>query len=223
GAVVVADPGALGRIRERVVRRLADRAGRAAAQPLDENLLRYLQREDEIDLPPAAGEQLVQGGRLRDRAGESVEQEALLGDERGLHGLLDDPVDEIVGHQLAGVHQSLGLLAEGRAIGDGLAQDVARRELWQAKAYRQAMSLGTLSRSRRTQEDEVQHPACFLRGSGRRQVAAAADARTARSGEPLVVPRDEVALDLLNGVQGEDRKSTRLNSSHRTTSYAVFC
>src|SRR5437867_7370122 len=36
-------------------------------------------------------------------------------------------------------------------------------------------------------------------------------------GKPVIVC--DIAADLL----GEDRKSTRLNSSHRTISYAVFC
>src|SRR5207248_10389107 len=35
-------------------------------------------------------------------------------------------------------------------------------------------------------------------------------------GQQLVEARDQ-------GAAGEDRKSTRLNSSHRTISYAVFC
>src|SRR5437763_12455322 len=39
----------------------------------------------------------------------------------------------------------------------------------------------------------------------------------------LHVAQDVVALALLAVVLGEDRKSTRLNSSHRCISYAVFC
>src|SRR5437764_11328531 len=34
---------------------------------------------------------------------------------------------------------------------------------------------------------------------------------------------DRIELELLDPVMGIDRKSTRLNSSHRCTSYAVFC
>src|SRR5207248_7039770 len=36
---------------------------------------------------------------------------------------------------------------------------------------------------------------------------------------PLVIHNDTIYI----AGQGEDRKSTRLNSSHRTISYAVFC
>src|SRR5207248_8892299 len=45
------------------------------------------------------------------------------------------------------------------------------------------------------------------------------------SGRPLTVP-ESIARNLLRIVDwlpALDRKSTRLNSSHRTTSYAVFC
>src|SRR5438477_4903509 len=34
---------------------------------------------------------------------------------------------------------------------------------------------------------------------------------------------DAVDFEILNGEQLEDRKSTRLNSSHMSISYAVFC
>ena len=39
--------------------------------------------------------------------------------------------------------------------------------------------------------------------------------------EELIDPQE--TLDLLAGIAGTDRKSTRLNSSHITISYAVFC
>src|SRR5215510_15941075 len=40
--------------------------------------------------------------------------------------------------------------------------------------------------------------------------------------EPQRLPRDHAAHDL-GGAAAEDRKSTRLNSSHVAISYAVFC
>src|SRR5256885_5139149 len=65
------------------------------------------------------------------------------------------------------------------------------------------------------------------RGRGARLRAAAA----AASVRPAVPARARIAADSLPGgpahvlarVQGEDRKSTRLNSSHLVISYAVFC
>src|SRR5437773_4744674 len=54
------------------------------------------------------------------------------------------------------------------------------------------------------------------------QVAGTADVTLTLVGE---VPTFPVAVSVVNGLgfYGEDRKSTRLNSSHITTSYAVFC
>src|SRR5437762_10385813 len=53
-------------------------------------------------------------------------------------------------------------------------------------------------------------------------------ARAAGNGRPAVaeaVARDDIALVYETKMDscGRDRKSTRLNSSHRCTSYAVFC
>src|SRR5207248_11168598 len=45
-------------------------------------------------------------------------------------------------------------------------------------------------------------------------------------GDPALLPGDDVLVAHLayrGAHAGEDRKSTRLNSSHRTISYAVFC
>src|SRR5207248_5878004 len=44
--------------------------------------------------------------------------------------------------------------------------------------------------------------------------------------EPVLVTVDSLSIDSRTGSKGtrsQDRKSTRLNSSHRTISYAVFC
>src|SRR2546429_1697606 len=38
-----------------------------------------------------------------------------------------------------------------------------------------------------------------------------------------IVPVGDLVLDALNYIKAEDRKSTRLNSSHGYISYAVFC
>src|SRR5437773_6326014 len=59
--------------------------------------------------------------------------------------------------------------------------------------------------------------------AGRRCAADAVGARAARD-EPQ--PRQLVRAlraGRVDAAQGEDRKSTRLNSSHITISYAVFC
>src|SRR3712207_7481351 len=42
-------------------------------------------------------------------------------------------------------------------------------------------------------------------------------------GQPVAARASRLPGDYLNPVAGEDRKSTRLNSSHANISYAVFC
>src|SRR5437867_6985535 len=45
----------------------------------------------------------------------------------------------------------------------------------------------------------------------------------ARARVEVVLHDDRIDVLLQARLRGEDRKSTRLNSSHRTISYAVFC
>src|SRR3712207_7040483 len=47
--------------------------------------------------------------------------------------------------------------------------------------------------------------------------------RTARLGHPVGVEHQRAPLLEVGRCLGEDRKSTRLNSSHANISYAVFC
>src|SRR3989442_9679051 len=50
------------------------------------------------------------------------------------------------------------------------------------------------------------------------------DAMVREAGEAVPVGEERRALQLFNpGLDGRDRKSTRLNSSHVRISYAVFC
>src|SRR3712207_8534495 len=47
---------------------------------------------------------------------------------------------------------------------------------------------------------------------------------TSPDGRLLYVPlHDEARVQVLDTASGQDRKSTRLNSSHANISYAVFC
>src|SRR3712207_7629769 len=70
-------------------------------------------------------------------------------------------------------------------------------------------------------------------GRGREEVAAAGPRRPARPDEPQVRLVDQggglqgvagrLLGELAGGQPAQDRKSTRLNSSHANISYAVFC
>src|SRR5207248_9866138 len=61
---------------------------------------------------------------------------------------------------------------------------------------------------------------CFV--AGQRSANGAADRRTLHPADDGPLHR-ATSGSLLPDFRGRDRKSTRLNSSHRTISYAVFC
>jgi hypothetical protein len=145
-AVAIADARLLRRVAAQVVHRSVLRAAHAAAQPVDQDLHRDLQRKDVVDPAAPPREHLVERGGLRDRAGISVEEEAAL--RLGTRQrLVDDPVDHFVRHELPRVHQRLGLPAEGRPFGDGAAEDVSRGELRDREPLRQTLRLRALPRS----------------------------------------------------------------------------
>src|SRR5205807_7921964 len=64
-------------------------------------------------------------------------------------------------------------------------------------------------------------PANFFRGSGARDQIHNDIARLPRPGSAAIAREFDHAR--MAGFSGEDRKSTRLNSSHLVISYAVFC
>src|SRR5690242_21331307 len=66
---------------------------------------------------------------------------------------------------------------------------------------------------------------CVVRGEQRVLRRLEVGGREEHAVEPLVLSRvpEEVALGGEVGLRVLDRKSTRLNSSHMSSSYAVFC
>ncbi len=71
--------------------------------------------------------------------------------------LADDAGDDLVRDELAGLHHGLGLEADRRAGLDGGTQHVAGRKLDHAALGDQALRLGALARSRRSQQNDVHH------------------------------------------------------------------
>src|SRR5688572_32759760 len=71
----------------------------------------------------------------------------------------------------------------------------------------------------------LQHERCGRASKDGERVARAAARRMLREVAQLGFHFDGAMLDCLRrlGVSREDRKSTRLNSSHSQISYAVFC
>ena len=90
---------------------------------------------------------VVQGFGLRDGAREAVEDEP-----RSAIGLVepfaDHGDDQVVGHELAGLHDSLGLAAEHGSRAHRRAQHVAARNLRDAEVLGEKPGLGAFARSR---------------------------------------------------------------------------
>ena len=103
-----------------------------------------LHQHDRVDRLAEVGQQLVERTRLRDVARIAVEDEALRG-VRAAEPLADQAEHDVVGHQLAGVHRRLGALAEFGAARDGVAQQVAGRNLGDALLVTQALGLSALA------------------------------------------------------------------------------
>ncbi len=72
--------------------------------------------------------------------------------------LLDEADDDLVGYQLARVHERLGLFAERRAVAARGPEHVAGRDLRDAEARREALRLGAFAGAWRAEEDEVALP-----------------------------------------------------------------
>src|SRR5690606_36224383 len=66
----------------------------------------------------------------------------------------DDAIDDLVGHQVAAVHDFLDRQAQRCPVGDGRAEDVASRELRNAVGLDQDLGLGTLADTRRSEQDQ---------------------------------------------------------------------
>ena len=114
---------------------------------------------------------------LRPGARKAIENEPL-GAIRSRRAFDDHRNDQFVGHQLAGLHEAVGLLAQIRAGGHRGAQHVATRNVRNLESFHQVFGLGSLARPWRTDQDQT-HVGCslsvgclqlikgLLRGSGR--------------------------------------------------------
>ena len=106
--------------------------------------------------------QPVERLRLGQRAREAVEDPA----GRGVgprDPFLDHRDDQLVGDELARVHELLRLAAELGALGNVLAEHVARRDVRDPQLARERLRLRPLAGARRSQED---HPVTAVAGGG---------------------------------------------------------
>ena len=70
--------------------------------------------------------------------------------------LLDQLHDQLVGHELASVHEPLRLDAQGRAGAYRLAQQVPGGDLGEAELSAQPLRLGALAGARRPEENDLE-------------------------------------------------------------------
>ena len=64
-------------------------------------------------------------------------------------------IDQVVGDELARLHDGLGLEPERRALAHGGPQDVARRDGGDPQALREELRLSALAAARRPEEDDA--------------------------------------------------------------------
>lgn len=95
-------------------------AGPAARHAGLDDAVGHLQGEDRVKADAVA----LQGFGLSDGTGYAVQDEAACAVGLG-QPLLDDTDDDLIRNQLARVHIALGLQADGSALLDGCAQDIA--------------------------------------------------------------------------------------------------
>jgi len=171
--------------------------GGAADQATNELVLLHLERHGCRERQALGAQQIVERRGLPRRAGETIQQHA-----DGVHRrqlALDHGDDEIVGNQLPGAHDALGLAAEIGPVRHVRAQHVPRRQLPQAPRGRQPGGLRALARSRRTHEQDDLGPRRFL---GHLEAPpTAADA--ALADEALVVAHHQLRLELPQGVESD--------------------
>ena len=143
------------RLREFVVIALAAfGAGVAPGDPLHQCLIVDPHLDDRIELEALVLEHPVKRLSLCFVAREPIQDEALL-DVGLVQPLSDDRHYDVVGDEIATVHDRLGLLAHLGSRGDRAPQHVASRELLVAPFVLKQFRLGTLSGARRSEKYQI--------------------------------------------------------------------
>src|SRR5664279_5485330 len=163
---------------------LAGPAPRQSAHDLD---MVDVELQHDVERIADVGQHAVELVPLGDIARKPVEQKALycifFGEAGAHHG-----VGDVVRHQIAGVHELLGLPAKLRVAGHVSSKDIAGRDFRDVEVDGDEFRLGALTRSWRPHEDESHYSRTFSR---------------ALAQETFVVALHELALDLLHGVKGD--------------------
>src|SRR6185295_12966183 len=111
-----------------------------------------VEQHDGVERLAGLAEHSAQGLCLHDRAGKPIENEAAL--RVGLREpLADDAEHRLIVHQLAEVHEGLGMQAERRTVLHGGAQQIPRGNLRNGMAHGETLRLRALTRAGRAQQN----------------------------------------------------------------------
>ena len=128
-------------------------AGAAGGEALHDDGRVDIDEQRCIERDAHVGELGVEDDRLCGVSREPIEDEALLGIILG-KALLHEADHEIVGDELALVHEGLGLLAELGAILDGGTEQVARRDVRHTVFSDQTLGLGAFARTGAAEQND---------------------------------------------------------------------
>ena len=118
----------------------------ASGDALDDQVVRHFQLDRDIERLVEAIEQGLEGRALGQVARIAVEDEAALGVWLR-NAILEHAEHDLVGDQVSGIHDRLGLEAERRARLDCRTQQVAGRHVWNTQFLLERGRLGAFSRS----------------------------------------------------------------------------
>ena len=134
----------------------ASRAGAAAFQALDQDFLIDIQKKDTLKLGPGLSQAVLKELKLNQRPGEAIEQNASLAGDDGGDIIAENGVNDVIGDQLTGLHDSIHLQPQRGLLGDFLAQQVARREMNETEFLNQRFGLSSLARTRRAKQSDIE-------------------------------------------------------------------
>ena len=123
--------------------RTGDRISAAASHALDERRVRNIQQNDLVGVDVG----LLQSFRLLSRSGKAVQKPTAVDALWRCERLLPEVDDQGIRNKLAGIHVSLGFLAEGRAGFDCSAQQISGTKMRSLEFFNDLLALGALARS----------------------------------------------------------------------------
>ena len=156
-AVVIADAGHAGGMRLDVPDVAVGLADVAPIEALHELLARNLQIDDGVQVAAVLAKRLIQRACLGDGAGKAIQNDAL-GIAEILQAFEDQRHHDLVGHEVATVVVGLGRLAEQRAVGDGVAQQLAAGAWLEVELFFEELRLCAFAAALGADQDDVHGP-----------------------------------------------------------------